>query len=331
MHSNDFFRTDANTGLSEQFIAAGALCLLSTNSESLLQAARQTFVAVGVSEEPVEISMRFWADDHEATECARPKPYVRGLGHLVFAGFDSHSSLLADLHTCRVIGRFSAGMAADETYWRTIIFPMLLSIVGGSAGLVELHASCVAKDGHGLILAGPSRSGKSTLALALTQRGFRLLSDDRTFCSFRNGEFMAWGLPRPLKLRRESAEWFDELRGQEPTAIQDGERVFHIEQKDRSAAYCKPRMIVFLERRDESVFSIGEMEGNAAKYRMEKELLPEAAEAMERQEGVLEELLSLPPLLLRYGGAPKEIAAQLAESFENWEQFHLAGGQWRAS
>jgi serine kinase of HPr protein (carbohydrate metabolism regulator) len=44
----------------------------------------------------------------------------------------------------------------------------------------NLHASCVAKNGRAVLLAGPSGSGKSDLALRLLDRGFALVSDDRT-------------------------------------------------------------------------------------------------------------------------------------------------------
>ena len=44
----------------------------------------------------------------------------------------------------------------------------------------NLHASCVASDGRAVLIAGPSGSGKSDLALRLMDRGFTLVSDDRT-------------------------------------------------------------------------------------------------------------------------------------------------------
>jgi HPr kinase/phosphorylase len=43
-----------------------------------------------------------------------------------------------------------------------------------------LHATCVAVDGRGLLILGPSGSGKSALALRLISRGAVLVSDDRT-------------------------------------------------------------------------------------------------------------------------------------------------------
>ena len=43
-----------------------------------------------------------------------------------------------------------------------------------------IHASTVASDGRAVLIAGPSGSGKSDLALRLLDRGFTLVSDDQT-------------------------------------------------------------------------------------------------------------------------------------------------------
>jgi HPr kinase/phosphorylase len=44
---------------------------------------------------------------------------------------------------------------------------------------MQIHASCVALNGDGVILLGPSGAGKSDLALRLLDRGFVLVADDR--------------------------------------------------------------------------------------------------------------------------------------------------------
>ena len=43
-----------------------------------------------------------------------------------------------------------------------------------------VHASTVASNGRAVLIAGPSGSGKSDLALRLLDRGFTLVSDDQT-------------------------------------------------------------------------------------------------------------------------------------------------------
>jgi serine kinase of HPr protein (carbohydrate metabolism regulator) len=44
----------------------------------------------------------------------------------------------------------------------------------------NLHASTVARDGRAVVISGASGSGKSDLALRMLDRGFTLVSDDRT-------------------------------------------------------------------------------------------------------------------------------------------------------
>ncbi len=44
---------------------------------------------------------------------------------------------------------------------------------------MQMHASCAARDGAGVLLLGPSGCGKSDMVLRLLDRGFQLVADDR--------------------------------------------------------------------------------------------------------------------------------------------------------
>ncbi len=44
---------------------------------------------------------------------------------------------------------------------------------------MQIHASCGARDGHGVVLLGAPGCGKSDLLLRLIDRGFHLVADDR--------------------------------------------------------------------------------------------------------------------------------------------------------
>jgi len=55
----------------------------------------------------------------------------------------------------------------------------------------NLHASCVSAEGHAVLITGRSGSGKSDLALRLIDRGFALVSDDRTILRKQDGRLIA--------------------------------------------------------------------------------------------------------------------------------------------
>ncbi|KEJ91020.1 HPr kinase/phosphorylase [Sulfitobacter donghicola] len=55
----------------------------------------------------------------------------------------------------------------------------------------NLHANCVAVNGRGILILGPSGSGKSALSLQLIALGAKLVSDDRTDVTRRDGLVVA--------------------------------------------------------------------------------------------------------------------------------------------
>ena len=61
----------------------------------------------------------------------------------------------------------------------------------------QLHASCVAISGQGVVLCGPPASGKSDLALRLIDAGGRLVADDRLLVE-RHGEELIGCAPEAL-------------------------------------------------------------------------------------------------------------------------------------
>jgi serine kinase of HPr protein (carbohydrate metabolism regulator) len=61
--------------------------------------------------------------------------------------------------------------------------------------VVPHQASCVAIAGRAVLIEGPPGSGKSSLALALIDRGATLVGDDGVLLELRDGQL--WALPPP--------------------------------------------------------------------------------------------------------------------------------------
>jgi HPr kinase/phosphorylase len=69
---------------------------------------------------------------------------------------------------------------------------------GAPQGPLTLHATTVAVDGRGLLILGPSGSGKSALALELMALGACLVADDRTILT-RTGDTLVATCPRAIR------------------------------------------------------------------------------------------------------------------------------------
>lgn len=63
---------------------------------------------------------------------------------------------------------------------------------------LTLHATCVAVEGRGCLITGPSGSGKSALALQMMALGAQLVADDRVILTLQNSALWAT-CPAPLR------------------------------------------------------------------------------------------------------------------------------------
>ncbi len=72
------------------------------------------------------------------------------------------------------------------------------SVAAGVVDRVVLHASCVARDGVGVILAAPMESGKTTMAAGLLGAGFSYLTDEAVGIDPQTLRLRAY--PKPLSI-----------------------------------------------------------------------------------------------------------------------------------
>jgi hypothetical protein len=315
------FESNAPASLQEHYIAAGAICSVSTNSELILAAARDFFTPAPAASASVDATLWLWVDATARGGPAWPAAHFRGLDHLVFAAFDAANTVLVDLRDRRAVGRLSPAMAADRAYLRKVVFPTLFGIFTDVIPVAPLHCACVEREGRGLLLTGASGSGKSTLSLALARQGFGFISDEWTYFSWRGGRFLACGLPTPLKLLPDSPAHFPELIHMRPQISLNGELAYEIEPESvfgiRRISSVEPQWLIVLERQVSPRCTLTRLSQGEAAAEFQEHAdyfadhgLSEGRELLVKTVGRLAQLSCW---RLQYGGQPADVARSLAE------------------
>lgn len=128
-----------------------------------------------------------------------------------------------------------ARMAVEKGCDRNILAYAAIHIVDSGLaahGQFIVHGAALRMPGNAgraLLLLAPSGRGKTTTALALALAGYALMTDDAIIVSRGEGgagEWFAWGLPRSLKVHRETAAMMPAIGGLLGTAWDEsGEQV----------------------------------------------------------------------------------------------------------
>jgi hypothetical protein len=86
----------------------------------------------------------------------------------------------------------------------------VFTLAARSQGLVSLHGACIGQAGQGILLMGPTGSGKSTVTLQCLLNGFEILSEDSVFAA--PGDMLATGVANFLHVQSDSLRWLERDR-----------------------------------------------------------------------------------------------------------------------
>lgn len=315
--------SQADLPLETRFLVAGSVWAVSTNAQEILEAFQQSFQFASNEASAIDLSVSFYVDFEQCDGERWSRPYFRALDHLYYGTYGPSDAMLVDQRNRRVIGSFSPAMARDIAYWRRVILPVLLGIASACVGITPLHCGCLVKDGWGLLLCGDAGAGKSTLALSLSLNGFAYLSDDCTYFTRSAAGVRGWGLPVPLKLLPDAAQYFPRLRDFEPHLSLNGELAYEVDPVEifgvDRALSCQPRWLVFVERTEEPGATFGPISPSAAALRFAASLeaLPSCiSDQREYQLATIKAIVNRECWLLRHGLTPSAAAKELTEFFK---------------
>jgi hypothetical protein len=112
-------------------------------------------------------------------------------------------------------------LVRDSAHFRYGVLEAITLVVLTQLDRQPVHAAAIVRDQAGLLLAGPSGTGKSTLTYAATRHGFKVLAEDMVYVQMRP-RLRVWGLPGHLHLPAAARRHFPELESSLPTLLANG-------------------------------------------------------------------------------------------------------------
>jgi hypothetical protein len=120
----------------------------------------------------------------------------------------SEQAIRANLATGAVHGCFPQELLRDEAVLRHHYLQFALAVLLTARGFAGIHAAGLERNGRTVLVRGARGSGKSVLACAAVERGWRVLADSTVWIA-PNGDW--WGIPWWLRLRHSAASLFPKL------------------------------------------------------------------------------------------------------------------------
>lgn len=242
---------------------------IATNSEDVIAAAEDNWGAFTAEFDVEPMRVRV-AVSHDAGP--RPEsPTFRAMGHLMSIICDRENFAVCDLQTGFAFCRLTASVARDRIWMRQRFLDGMVYCMLVCREVTPIHASCVAKDGRGVLLCGRSGAGKSSFAYACTRRGWTFVTDDVAYLRRASADPVVLGKPLYLKFLKSARELFPELQGLPVITDAAGEPALELAiTGSRTSFQTAVSAIVFLNR----------LEGRAPVF-----TAVDAADALERLMG----------------------------------------------
>ena len=226
---------------------------VASNSPMVLRAARESWAGLPKRFEEPPLELRCLVSEGVAADCP-PPPVVRAQRNLAVWAADAENYWCCDLATGFASAWVTERLAANTRYLRYHVLEAMIYSLLGSLHVVVLHAACVALNGRGVLLAGDSGAGKSSLAYACARRGWTYITDDCSSLVRRSRTRTVMGDPRLFRFRAAAGALFPEFQGIEESPHAHGKPTIEVRTDSlpaiRTAVETRVDAVVFLNRRD---------------------------------------------------------------------------------
>ena len=248
---NDPLLTKVSLEHEATFYPYGFPVRIRSNSVIVIEAADRSWGTYRCRYHQFPLDIRLTLSESNSPGCVEP-PTFRSQGHLLSIVADRENFASLDLNAGFAFGWATQATAQNQEYLRQCLLDVMIYPLLEVKHLITLHAACVVHRGKGILLAGNSGAGKSSLSYACARRAWTFVSDDAS--AFRRSASipMVIGHPQKFRFREPVGELFPEFRNLKSTIRAYGKPTIEVRTQAiehiRSAEESPVDAIVFLNR-----------------------------------------------------------------------------------
>jgi hypothetical protein len=225
---------------------------LATNSRDVIEAAAEswgTYTARDFAVPPLDLRFIVQAEPGSAEQ-----PEFRSQGQLFSIVSDRYNYATFDSRTMSGYCFITEETASHHLKLRLHFLEAMVYMLLAQRYVCPMHAACVARDGSGALLCGPSTAGKTTLSYACARAGFTYVADDCTWLLADSHDRMAIGKPHLARFRNDAPRFFPELEGYATRAYPNGKLTIEVPITDFPQIQTARRVpidrVIMIERRN---------------------------------------------------------------------------------
>ena len=300
-HESDPLLSKVELKFHTVFYPLGFAVEIATNDPAVVDAASESWGGMSERYRVTPLRLNVIVTDDGDSDCP-PAPVVRAQGHLVSMVADARNQVICDMTAG--FGFICIGQAAlrHSCYLRYYFLEAAVYNLIGALHATPLHAACVSRNGHGLLICGDSGAGKSTLAYACARAGWTYTSDDSTNL-LRGTLPHVIGNSRKVRFRPSARELFPELIDRDLTPRAEGKPSIEVSSAELPGLITSDeatiRSIVILNRQPSDAAVLRPLP-RASAFRYFDETLYPDLEIHARQMATLDVLATADVYELRY-------------------------------
>jgi hypothetical protein len=273
-----------------------------TNEEAILAIAAQSWGDLRQLHPNPPLQVRIVVSEGGSANCP-PTPSL-GLQHnLLSVVADAHNHSVSDLtNGFSLIWLSYAALRHSRYLCYHFIEPAALVLIA-TGYATPIHAACVSRHGHGMLLSADSGVGKSSLSYACARAGWTFTSDDGSFLVRGGDQPCVVGNCRKVRFRPSAKELFPEIQGRDLTPRVQGKPSIEVPTSELgliTAEQATIRSVIFLNRQPSAVAELLPLPRGSAIQRLRDSLGPFPIEIREQQAAALQQLSEVDAYELQY-------------------------------